>query len=70
LYGRLAAADEAADTTALADLAWELYGLTGSLIADRDALRARLRGTALQEAKLAAAQVRSRLGAAARAADS
>lgn len=63
LYSRLAAADEAADATALAALAWELYGLAGSLIADRDALRARLRGTAQHEAKRAAAQVRRHVSA-------
>lgn len=42
LYSRLAEADEAEDTAALAALAWELYGLLGSLGADRDAVRARL----------------------------
>jgi hypothetical protein len=68
LYSRLAAADEAADATALAALAWELYGLAGSLAADRDALRARLRATAHREAKRAAAQVRRQLSASARAA--
>lgn len=46
MYRRVAEADEAADTTALAALAWELYGLVGSLVADRDALRARLQGSA------------------------
>jgi hypothetical protein len=42
LYGRLAEADEAEDTKTLAALAWALYGLLGSLVADRNALRARL----------------------------
>lgn len=42
LYSRLAEADEAQDTKTLAALAWELYGLLGSLVADRNALRARL----------------------------
>jgi hypothetical protein len=41
-YSRLAEADEADDTAALAALAWELYGLVGSLAADRNFLRAEL----------------------------
>lgn len=42
LYNRLAEADEADDTAALASLAWGLYGLAGSLAADRNSLRAEL----------------------------
>lgn len=42
LYNRLAEADEADDTAALATLAWGLYGLVGSLAADRNSLRAEL----------------------------
>lgn len=42
LYNRLAEADEADDTAALATLAWELYGLLGSLMADRNSLRSEL----------------------------
>ena len=43
LYSRLAEADEAENSKVLAALAWHLYGLAGSLVADRDALRAGLR---------------------------
>jgi hypothetical protein len=42
LYSRLIEADQAQDSNALAALAWELYGLLGSLAADRNALRGRL----------------------------
>ncbi len=42
LYTRLADADEAQDAGALAALAWELYGLLGTVAADLTALRARL----------------------------
>lgn len=42
LYNRLADADEADDGRALAALAWELYGLLGSVATDLDAVRARL----------------------------
>ncbi len=41
LYTRLADADEAQDAGALAALAWELYGLLGTVAADLAALRAR-----------------------------
>ena len=43
LYSCLTEADETGNADALAALAWELYGLLGPLVADRDALRARLR---------------------------
>lgn len=43
LYGRLSTADETGDTTALAGLAWELYGLLGTVAADLNTLRSRLR---------------------------
>jgi hypothetical protein len=42
LYTRLADADEARDAGALAALAWELYGLLGTVVAELEALRARL----------------------------
>jgi hypothetical protein len=45
LYIRLAEADEAQDADALAALAWELYGLLGTVTADLTALRARLHNT-------------------------
>ncbi len=45
LYTRLADADEAQDADALAALAWELYGLLGTVAADLTALRARLHNT-------------------------
>jgi len=45
LYTRLADADEAWDADALAALAWELYGLLGTVAADLTALRARLHNT-------------------------
>lgn len=41
-YTRLAEADEAGDAQALAALAWELYGFLGAVMADLNALRARL----------------------------
>ena len=45
LYTRLADADEAQDADALVAVAWELYGLLGTLTADLTALRARLHNT-------------------------
>ena len=42
LYSRLAEADEDGDATALAALAWELYGLLGLDEDDLSSLRARL----------------------------
>ena len=42
LYGRLVDADEAQDAGALAAVAWELYGLLGTVAAELTALRARL----------------------------
>lgn len=41
-YTRLADADEAQDADALAAVAWELYGLLGTVAAELTALRARL----------------------------
>ena len=45
LYTRLADADEAQDADVLAVLAWELYGLLGTVAADLTTLRARLHNT-------------------------
>jgi hypothetical protein len=42
LYTRLADADEAQDAGALAAVAWDLYGLLGTVTAELTALRARL----------------------------
>jgi hypothetical protein len=43
LYSRLSDADAAQDPDALATLAWELYGELGTVQAQLDSARARLR---------------------------
>jgi hypothetical protein len=43
LYTRLADADQARDAETLAAVAWELYGLLGTVSAELTALRARFR---------------------------